>query len=427
MKRRFVSTFQTGRVRCVRGWWETFFAQLGRLNISPLVFPTRVQTTLPVVFRGRDARAAMDGCDDVGLLSEITASLAGMRLSIVGAKIQTSVDDDSETRTAHDTFSIVDVDTGLPVRDPRRLTAIEATLNHTLTTPAPLIATSGDARDTVELSTKLLPPPPPPNAYAASYNASTADAAAAAAAADDSAAAAATAAAADEDEDCAAAAFAAAAATADADEAASAVGKHHPGWQRTPELMAPPPPPPPPPLNLFFDQNRFSSAELDALKVRSLFLPLFRVEITATRPSRRWQTLLWLVAWKDGLSQPLRVTPGALEVYRVANRACRSGEPRGANGDMTSLPPPPPQQQQQLGAHHDMRYDHGYDRVQCASGGYALGPPHPHVQYGAMAPMIAPLIAPTTQAPRMLATHLAPVPPGQRRASLPPGFAFPAP
>ena len=87
MKRRFVSTFQTGRVRCVRGWWETFFAQLGRLNISPLVFPTRVQTTLPVVFRGRDARAAMDGRDDVGLLSEITASLAGMRLSIVGAKI----------------------------------------------------------------------------------------------------------------------------------------------------------------------------------------------------------------------------------------------------------------------------------------------------------------------------------------------------
>ena len=46
------------------------------------------------------------------------------------------------------------------------------------------------------------------------------------------------------------------------------------------ELMAPPPLPPPLPPNLFFDQNRFSRAELDALEVSSvvfLFWLLWRL------------------------------------------------------------------------------------------------------------------------------------------------------
>ena len=167
----------------------------------------------------------------------------------------------------------------------------------------------------------------------------------------------------------------------------------------------------------------------------------------------------------------------ALEVYRVDNLACRSGEPRGAKGEVTSLPPPTPQQQQmqqqvqqqmqrqqqqqqqqqhrqqqqqlppppppqqqqlppqQFGVPHHGHYVHGYDHVQYGSGGDgALGPPHPHVQYVAMAPMpalhvVAPttqaprMVMPTTQAPRMLSTQPAPpTAPGQRRASLPPSF-----
>ena len=109
--------------------------------------------------------------------------------------------------------------------------------------------------------------------------------AAATAAADEDAAAAAAAAFADEDDDCAAAAFAAAAAAADADNAAMAVGTAHPGWKRAPELMAPPPPPPPP--NLFFDQNRFSRAELDALEVRSTFFLLLALRHVKMATRRR--------------------------------------------------------------------------------------------------------------------------------------------
>ena len=43
------------------------------------------------------------------------------------------------------------------------------------------------------------------------------------------------------------------------------------------ELLAPPPLPPPLPPNLFFDQNRFSRAELDALEVSSIVFFLFCV------------------------------------------------------------------------------------------------------------------------------------------------------
>ena len=114
----------------------------------------------PIVCRLRDACAATGGRDLAGLLSEITASLVGMSLSIVGAKIQTSIDDDSKIRIAQDMFTIVDADTGLPVSDPRRLRAVEAALNHTLTTPAPFAASSV-ASDTEELPIK--PPPSPPN------------------------------------------------------------------------------------------------------------------------------------------------------------------------------------------------------------------------------------------------------------------------
>lgn len=69
--------------------------------------------------------------DRPGLLKQITTSLASLKLSIVGAKIETVEADElseSTQRTALDTFDVVDAESGGPVLDPLRLRAIEERL-----------------------------------------------------------------------------------------------------------------------------------------------------------------------------------------------------------------------------------------------------------------------------------------------------------
>lgn len=72
--------------------------------------------------------------DRPGLLKQITTSLTSLRLSIVGAKIETvEADDiDSQHKTALDTFDVVDAESGGPVLDPVRLRAIEERLSRDL-------------------------------------------------------------------------------------------------------------------------------------------------------------------------------------------------------------------------------------------------------------------------------------------------------
>jgi len=68
--------------------------------------------------------------DRPGLLKQIIASLSSLSLSVVGAKIETVEHDgvDAPSKTALDTFDVVDAETGGPVLDPERLRAIEERL-----------------------------------------------------------------------------------------------------------------------------------------------------------------------------------------------------------------------------------------------------------------------------------------------------------
>jgi len=90
--------------------------------------------------------------DRPGLLKRIVASLDSLSLNVVGAKISTVVGgaEPQITRTAVDTFDVVDARTGAAIVDAERLRSIEAQLAADL---------RGVPDATMEAST---PPPPPP-------------------------------------------------------------------------------------------------------------------------------------------------------------------------------------------------------------------------------------------------------------------------
>ena len=91
--------------------------------------------------------------DRPGLLKRIVASLDSLSLNVVGAKISTVVGgaEPQITRTAVDTFDVVDARTGAAIVDAERLRSIEAQL-------------AADLRDTpdVTMEASSTPPPPPP-------------------------------------------------------------------------------------------------------------------------------------------------------------------------------------------------------------------------------------------------------------------------
>ena len=91
--------------------------------------------------------------DRPGLLKRIVASLDSLSLNVVGAKISTVVGgaEPQITRTAVDTFDVVDARTGAAIVDAERLRSIEAQL-------------AADLRDVpdVTMEASSTPPPPPP-------------------------------------------------------------------------------------------------------------------------------------------------------------------------------------------------------------------------------------------------------------------------